>query len=217
MNIALGFDPGGTGQFGWAVLECPAADIPKLRDAGTAKHAEEAVSAAVDRLQADDDVVAAGIDSPMYWTPSGEREADGIVRNAMRSCGARNVGGTVQHPNSLRGACVVQGPTAAILLRQCFPDVPITECHPKALVWLLRIATATRHSRNLTPREFASLFQGSFTCEHERDAILAAYSAHSMASRKVGWINLVERESAPLFIAGDVGYWLPLAPRAQIT
>jgi hypothetical protein len=211
MDIAFGFDPGGIDEFGWAVLECPPYDLPHIRAAGTVDHAEEAVSAATSRLRSEDQVIAAGIDSPMYWTPTGERQAESIVRDAMRSRGAPNVGGTVQHPNSLRGACVVQGPTTALLLRERFRDIQITESHPKALVWLLGIASKDRQPRELLPRDFAKLFRCSYSGEHERDAALAAWSAQSMASRRVGWTNLVERERAPLFIAGAVGYWLPLA------
>ena len=132
---------------------------PRLRAAGSACHAENAVAAACAKLETGDRVIAAGIDSPMYWTPSGLREAEAIVRDAMRSRGAPNVGGTVQHPNSLRGAVVVQGPTTAILLRQRFPGMPITEAHPKALVWLVRIATISRQPRDLVPASTPAVIQ----------------------------------------------------------
>jgi hypothetical protein len=211
MDVTLGFDPGGAGQFGWAVLECPSNVTPRLRACGSALHADDAVHAGCAKLRVDDRLVAAGIDSPMYWTPSGDRAAERIVRDAMRARGARNVGGTVQHPNSLRGACVVQGPTTALLLRHRFPGVPITEAHPKALLWLLGIATSTRQPGQLAPQDFEALFRCSYSCEHERDAILAAWTAYAMVTQRFGWINLVERERDPLFIGGKVGYWLPLS------
>jgi len=40
------------------------------------------------------------------------------VRAAMRRIGAVNLGGTVQHVNSLRGACLAQGMMAAHILRE---------------------------------------------------------------------------------------------------
>jgi hypothetical protein len=212
MDVTFGFDPGGAGDFGWAVLERDfSARLARVRAAGSASHAAHAVSAACAELAPGDRVIAAGIDSPMYWTPSGDRAAELIVRDAMRARGAPNVGGTVQHPNSLRGACVVQGPTTALLLRQRFQSIAITEAHPKALVWLLGIATKGRQPRALLPEDFRPFLDCSYSCEHERDACLAAWTALSMATRKAGWTNLVEREADVLFIAGDVGYWLPLA------
>jgi hypothetical protein len=210
MDVTLGFDPGGAGHFGWAVLEYQSNDTPCLRACGSALHADDAVRAASAELRIDDCVVAAGIDSPMYWTATGDRAAERIVRDAMSARGARNVGGTVQHPNSLRGACVVQGPTTGVLLRTRFPSIPITEAHPKALLWLLGMATVHRQPHNLSPLDFATLFSCSYSCEHERDALLAAWTAYAMSTRRIGWTNLVEREHDPIFIAGEVEYWLPL-------
>lgn len=217
MDITFGFDPGGAGDFGWAVLECPADGLPRVRVVGDAANAEDAVAAACSWLETGDSLTAAGIDSPMYWTPSGDRQAEIVVRDALRARGAPNVGGTVQHPNSLRGACVVQGPTTGILLRRRFPHVQITEAHPKALLWLLGVATAAHQARDVVPNDLMPFFSCSYSSEHQRDAALAAWAAHSMVSRKAGWLNLVDRELEALFIAGDVGYWLPLAATSVVT
>jgi hypothetical protein len=211
MDVTFGFDPGGAGEFGWAVLETSSSERPALRVAGTAWHASNAIDAACAELRSDDRVLAAGIDSPMYWTPSGDRVAETIVRNAMRSFGAPNVGGTVQHPNSLRGACVVQGPTTALLLRQRFAGLPITESHPKAMLWLMRVARSDHLPRDLTAEDLEPFVLCRYSSEHERDAVLAAWAARAMVVREPGWTDLVEQESAPLFVAGHVGYWLPLA------
>ena len=69
-------------------------------------------------------------------------------RQSCSPCHARSRGedpsGTVQQLNSLRGAALVQGLVAAMLLSQRVHGLPITETHPKAVLWLLRIASLAR-------------------------------------------------------------------------
>ena len=211
MDVILGFDPGGVGEFGWAVLELTSGARPAFRKSGSAGHAEGAIHAALANVDSNDRVAAAEIDSPLYWTPSGDRLAEVAVHASMKARGAPNVGGTVQHPNSLRGACVVQGPATAIILRQRIPNVPITEAHPKALLWALGIATQARQPRDLTYADLDQLVPCTYACEHERDAILSAWAAHCMVRRSSGWINLAAAEPSPIFMAGPVEYWFPVA------
>ena len=71
-------------------------------------------------------IAAAGIDSPLFWVASGDRQADKRVRKGMKLFNAPNVGGTVQRVNSLRGACVVQGIMAAHLLLKETPAIRLT-------------------------------------------------------------------------------------------
>lgn len=81
----------------------------KLLDSGVVDDAKGAVQAALDKVKDLKDVCGAGIDSPLYWSIHGNHKADVLIRQTMRKRGARNVGGTVQSLNSLRGACVAQG------------------------------------------------------------------------------------------------------------
>lgn len=105
----------------------------------------------------------------------------------------------------------MQGPTTAILLRQRFADLPITETHPKALLWLLGVANVGHQPRDVTPEDLERLFRCRYSSEHERDAALSAWAAQAMVIGRTGWANLVEFERDALFIAGPVGYWLPVA------
>jgi hypothetical protein len=212
MDVILGFDPGGVAQFGWAVLECSEALPLRVRASGVANHAQQAVGSALATVREGDGVAAAGIDSPLYWTSSGAREADRYVREVVRRAGAKsNAGGTVQHPNSLKGACVVQGPTAALLLRSRLPGIPLTESHPKALLWALGFASETRSTKTILLSDLNRFVSSSAgASEHERDAILGGVAAWSMWSRAEGWVDLVLTEREPLFFTPEpVCYWFP--------
>ena len=104
------------------------------------------------------------------------------------------MGGTVLHVNSLRGACLVQGMTAALLLRRRAPELPISEAHPKALLWLLGLATKGRRPRAVSFDRLAPLLlrpeRRQSDCEHERDAALGTLSAWAMVHRPSDWEDL---------------------------
>jgi hypothetical protein len=212
MDIVLGYDPGGAAQFGWAALEYSNALPLRVRATAVANHAQQAVEDSLRVVSGGDRVVAAGIDSPLYWTASGVRESDRRVRDIIRRAGARSsAGGTVQHPNCLQGACVVQGPTAAMLLRRELPGLPLTESHPKALLWALGLAIESRRPAAITLSDLGNMIVGSAgATEHERDAVLGGYAAWCMVAQTEGWSDLVPTESDPLFFTSEpVNYWFP--------
>jgi hypothetical protein len=191
----VGLDPGGQASFGWSVLHVDPDSQVRLQR-GTSSN----VVVAIDCLTAELDGAcpdAVGIDSPLFWVPVGDRQADRFVRRMV--CAAGGSSGTVSHVNSLRGACLVQGALAAHYAAQRWPTSLITEAHPKAL---LRVSVAAR--------EFIASHLAGSDDEHQRDAMLAAYSAWAAASSFVGWRDLVSDEATPFFPAGrQVSYWFP--------
>lgn len=217
MELILGFDPGGSeggGRFGWAVAEMTGTLPVRIVATGAKAHAEAAVNAAFERVGSGDKVVAAGVDSPMYWTPTGDRKADRKLREILRERGAGSIaGGTVQHLNSLQGACLIQGPIAALLLRRRCPDIPLTEPHPKALLWALRIVSKDLRPVGVSAKHLSAIVQGVIgESEDERDAVLGAFAAWGMMTREPGWSNLVAIEDDPMFFTpGKTDYWFPTA------
>jgi hypothetical protein len=117
---------------------------------------------------------------------------------------------TVQTPNSLRGAVLVQGMMFAFRARERYgAAVPITEAHPKAL---LRMMGLHKSSWDSIATKF-SLIGKEPPSEHERDAILASVAARNGV--KGAWthdLSLVrdERELDPKRMwFGEVSYFWP--------
>ena len=126
----LGFDPGGKKAFGWCVLNVATDSDSAQLISGTCSNATEAIAAV--SASSDRQPAAVGIDAPMYWSLEGDRRSDQIVRTIVVRLGGQS--GMVSHVNSLRGACLAQGILVAVLARAKWPDSPITESHPKALL-----------------------------------------------------------------------------------
>lgn len=109
MKLILGFDPGGDKKFGW----CIATDFEshlKILKSGTDNNAFNAVSAVITSIKTIEtkiEVLAAGIDSPLFWIANGDREVDKFVRKAIAKKGGNT--STVMSVNSLKGACLIQG------------------------------------------------------------------------------------------------------------
>ena len=211
MNYYLGFDPGGKRSFGWAVARIGNGASIVLVTSGCAAHAREAIDEALRHVPSEYDPVAAGIDAPLFWTPTGTREVDAMVRGVLRACKAPSPGGTVQQLNSLRGACLVQGVAAAVLLRQRLPNILLTETHPKALLWHLRLAHDGRPHGGAKIQElphFSS--EDGLDSEHERDAVLSCVAAASLHRKDPGWRDLLPLEPHPIhLVPGPVSYWMP--------
>jgi predicted nuclease with RNAse H fold len=186
MKFLLGFDPGGERKFGWAVVRHSKSLPLQVCDTGIVDHAEAAVSVAFDYVKDTKQVVAVGIDAPMFWTPSCQRRVDCIVRHAIQE--RRDSGRTVLRINSLRGACVVQGIVTGLLLRGKLPRLPISESHPKALLRII----GQHGIRNYIalPNEIRDEER-----EDERDAALSAVSSWAMITHARNWTDLLSRNA----------------------
>lgn len=213
-KVVLGFDPGGPGGFGWAVLQMQKQDPPAVRACGCGDGARDVVAAAM-RAARGDAIVAAGIDAPMFWSLGASRDADNRVRRAVLNRGGSS--GTVQAVNSLRGACLAQGLLAAHLLRLEAPSLPITEAHPKAVLWHLGILSPTRRKgKGLAELDAANLIargasQTEAQDEHVRDAVVSAVGAWAMVVGTIsGWENIASigrDDYTPLAPLPE--YWMP--------
>lgn len=107
---------------------------------------------------------------------------------------------------------MVQGPLLGLLMRSQFPEVAITEAHPKALLWLLGVARVGDPVASVTGRQLAAFVDcAPSLVDHERDAVLAGLAAAHMIMGSEGWVDLVASEPEPLFIAGSVRYCFPLS------
>jgi predicted nuclease with RNAse H fold len=208
----LGFDPGGQKQFGWCVTEISQVEGLNLVDSGTASDSASAITAATKYVTDGNQIASVGIDSPLYWTHEGTRRADALIKSEMKRLGARHGGGTVQHVNSLSGACLVQGILTARLLRVMFPSIRITETHPKALLWLIKIASQDLRAVDVRMSHLVRYISGGTdsVSEHERDAALGAIAAWSMVTHSQGWRDLYLIEEQTFVPVPPVEYWMPI-------
>lgn len=194
MVTFIGIDSGGIKAFGWRAMYVAFPKLLKSRiETGTYSSPSEAIPE-IEKL-CETQPIAAGIDAPLYRARNGERKSDQIIREAVTKAGGSS--STVSHVNSLRGACLVQGVLSAVALTEKWPQISITESHPKAL---LSIWSDTA--------ELIGHFE--FTTDHERDAALGAYAAFAFMAKWPGWIDLLGIEESYFIPSGKtISYWFP--------
>jgi hypothetical protein len=208
MGLFLGFDPGGAGAFGWCVAA--GTNLPlEVVARGVGRHAEHAYESA--RAAAGKKVDGVGIDAPLFWRSNGDRHVDQLVRTEIIALGAK--GGTVNSVNSMRGACLIQGMLIGMLVRQTLPPTTnLTESHPKAALWLLRLAFPGHPPAEIDLSQLQTYFMGNTlgATDHERDAAIGALSAFAMTTNLAGWRDLFPSEGNSLSpLQRPLGYWLP--------
>jgi hypothetical protein len=190
----LGFDPGGEKRFGWAVLRESQSQL-SFEAGGVCSDVVTAIEYASKFLTGAP--AGVGIDAPLHWTWTGDRCADLAVRRLVRRAGRSP--STVNHVNSLRGACLAQGIMLAHRVQAEWPEAQITEAHPKALLQVHAGAVA-----------FAESLRSLGMLDPTRDAALAAYAAEALISRRPDWHDLVPQEQSPFFPANvRAHYWFP--------
>lgn len=158
----IGVDPGGKKNFGVAVLQSDGSAYTRCVDC-----ADEAIE--VIRQRVETRPAGVGVDAPLWWSSgvSSDRRADQWLRDEYGLSG-----GQVQAANSLRGAALVQGAMFVQRVRERFPEVPVTETHPKALLAALGMEDGgTFRSR------FSVRLNAAEGPDHERDAMISAVAA----------------------------------------
>ena len=197
-GVWIGADPGGRNKFGVAALSCNG-DVESTR----LSCAREAVVWAA-KLNAD--LLGVGVDAPLWWSSgaSGARHADLWLRGRYPE--ARN---SVMLINSIFGGVLIQGFLFAAELRQRFPNVPVTEAHPKLVL----------HAREWLFADLASEFGLRVDSEildevndDRRDAVVAALAAREGFSGN--WTHdladlrpLCGEQAAPERALSPVNYW----------
>lgn len=123
----IGYDPGGNNKHGVARAT--------VRDGAIVKVTTETLSDVEDVIASvlgDRTPVGLGVDTLTCWAtgPGGWRPADRWLRRHYR-----DVQNSVAAPNSLYGAMSLSGMALLVAVRQAFPDIFVTETHPKVLYY----------------------------------------------------------------------------------
>jgi hypothetical protein len=128
-GVVIGYDPGGNGAHGMAELHFQDAEATTLTTR-VLQTTEDVISTLEDLPS----LAALGVDT---LTCSGTgvggwRPADRWLRERYKA-----VQNSVMTPNGLFGSMGLNGMAVLIAARQIFPEVVITETHPKVLYWHL--------------------------------------------------------------------------------
>ena len=245
-HLFLGFDPGGAGggskcvsvckgHFGWSICAEVDGDLER-RKTGLANHAWDAVKQVNEIVGSCNNVSvrAAGIDAPLrVHLRRGNRKIDDNLREKLKSKGfsSKQVGGTVQKVNSLRGAATVQGGLLVKnLVEKTWAKEMITESHPKAFRHLVSCAKQPQVKKivNCLTADLPPYDENNCQSGHELDATLCAIAAWA-ATRKPplkNWCDLYKQEYRmaedgtkkydiliPLFQIPEttqLSYWMPM-------
>lgn len=168
----IGYDPGGNGNHGLAILQVEAGR-PRAIAIETCATVEDVLR----RVEPIRDGIGAGVDTLTCWStgPGGWRPADRWMRQQYPHAVARSV----TAPNSLYGSMSLSGMSVLCTLRQLDPALPITETHPKvihAVLWGHRY-DYVRAARQMDAALSDALELAIHTAnDHEWDAAVAAYS-----------------------------------------
>ena len=126
-GTVVGYDPGGNCQHGLALATVRDGNIVNVTTK-TLPNVEDVVLSIFDI----ETPIGLGIDTLTCWGTgrSGWRPADLWLREQYP-----DVKHSVQAPNSLHGAMSVSGMALLVAVRQAFPDIFVTETHPKVLYY----------------------------------------------------------------------------------
>ena len=161
---------------------------------GAASHVAEVMDKVVNYIHRDANIMGIGIASPLFWSPTGTRRVDSVIRDALASAGHPSAPEAVRQLGGVTGERLVQGHLLASSLWEHF-QIPITETNPRALLWLLDPELKREHE----------------IVEGTPDAVVSAFAAWCMHERIPGWRDLYAEEPNPLLPFGTpVSYWMPV-------
>ena len=127
----VGYDPGGNRKHGFARAE--------IRDGKIVAVTTETLHSAEDVVQSilgSEEPLGLGIDTLTCWSTghSGWRPADRWLRQHPHYRAVRR---SIIAPGGLAGAMSINGMAVVAAVRRAFPDIFVTETHPKVLCYRL--------------------------------------------------------------------------------
>jgi hypothetical protein len=208
--LILGYDPGGKGANGVALLHVPEGGSSPEAWVHICNSVEQAL-AWVERKMSEGGwfcLDAAGIDTYLSWStePSGWRPMDIFLRQNYP-----RVEKSVFSSNSAYGSMAVQGMAMALRLRQLWPDIRLNETHPKVLYHALsgRMYSFGRVMTEWLLGQFAPPLSLIIYAQHQWDALLSTVATWK-GIRELWTRDLMEgHENCLLCPAGAVTYYWP--------
>ena len=204
-QVFLGYDPGGAGANGAAILRVPVGGAPSgaVTTLGSVDEVLDWFRSSVGKA----DPEATGIDTMLSWATgqSGWRPMDLHLRMTYPS-----VQHSVFSSNSAAGSMAVQGMAMALRLRQVWSDIQLNETHPKVLYFAL---TQIPYSFGQPMITWLTNMIGMTNSpvignDHEWDALISAWATWQGQSGT--WAtDLMAGVQGILLPAGSVTYFWP--------
>lgn len=170
----LGYDPGGNGKHGVARVALLAGQVdPNGVLTATVETAEDALQWLLEAGSP----LGCGIDTLTAWATgkSGMRPADSYLRDQYLA-----VRLSVVPPNSLYGSMALGGAAVALPLLERWPDLVVSETHPKVLYYAL---SGKKYDWEEDRSGMTDLLSAGLGCrlphlrtDHEWDALISAYA-----------------------------------------
>lgn len=129
----IGYDPGGNGKQGVACILVQDNVVTKAKVTHT--RTVDAALSKVNEIVEKGPVIGLGVDTLTEWCcgESGYRNADRILQAKYPQAIDSRVKKQVISSNGLRGAMSVNGMAFILLMKRRFPEILVTETHPKVL------------------------------------------------------------------------------------
>jgi hypothetical protein len=203
----IGYDPGGNGKHGFAVLHV---------ENGTANHLEVRTLADAEEIltviEETSNLIGLGIDTMTCWSTgeSGLRPADRWLREHYEE-----VSNSIVSPNGMYGSMGVNGMSILIKVSEAQEDLFVTETHPKVLFFALfdEKYDYENNSDQMNEKLGAELDTDVETKnDHEWDAAVSTLAVLRSKQRK--WTNdlhEIESSNGERFVepCGETHYFWP--------
>lgn len=168
----VGYDPGGNNKHGLSILN--------IKNGNVNNHSVttyETVELVIHKILSLQNVIAIGVDTLTCWSTgsSGWRPADRWLRQSYPTENASIVSG-----NSLYSSMSINGMSVLIILKSKYPDIYITETHPKILYYHLTSNRYEYFSNKHSMDNFINNLFGTsvqISNEHEWDACISSFAA----------------------------------------
>lgn len=203
----LGYDPGGNASHGLALATYRKGELTHF-ETSTLDTVEDVIS----QVEQVNELLAIAVDTLSCWSTgvSGWRPADRWLRKNYKE-----VVHSIASPNSLYGSMGLNGMAVLIALKRRFPNLIVTETHPKVLYFAL---SGDKYNYNMANEKMDEFLSSKMDCEistesdHEWDAAISIYAARQgLTGSWARDLHAIPLESSGRMITpcGSTHYWWP--------
>ncbi len=206
-GVIVGYDPGGNNAHGLCLIRYSKGVILNVQ---VSTH--PTAKSIIDELTKINDVIAIGVDTLTCWSTgaSGWRPADRWLKKEYKE-----ITHSIASANSLFGAMGLNGMSVLLSLKERYPEILISEAHPKVLYYEL-FKKKYDYKQNHQNMDYLLsnilTFSVSTANDHEWDSVISALTvAKGMNGEWVNNLHLLPINDNESIITpcGKTYYWWP--------